>query len=250
MALAGNFDAIASTASYCSDNYSTTSVIFAFRKSTQSGANFYKIVRDNVDLTNYLISSNFPEHDDSSVILYYIDNTCTNLSGHAYQVRTAEDSSGTNESALSASITLNILPSLTSLYTSAGGIGINPFAYQTTGGIGIFRLRQEREDVLGGQEVYQSSRKTKWFAIGDYEQDAKIRRVKLSYKSNKPFKVKLYADHSTIPTHTLVFEQAVLKKMRHKKATLRAKLLQVEIETDKNASQYLEIYGIEIETDG
>ena len=68
MAVGGNFDVIASTASYCSDNYSTTSVIFAFRKSTQSGADHYKIVRDNVDLTAYLPESSFPVHDDSSVI--------------------------------------------------------------------------------------------------------------------------------------------------------------------------------------
>ena len=250
MAVGNNFDIIQTTASFCRDQYSATSVLFAFRKSTQSGADHYKIVRDNVDLTTYLPESSFNVHEDSSVVLYYIDNTATNLSGHTYKVRTAEDTSGTNESALSAGITLYVLASISSVYSISNFLSLNTFSYNATGGIGIFRLRQEREDVLGGQEFYASSRKTKWFAVGDYEQDAKIRRIKLSYKTNKPFKVNIYADHKTTPTHTLIFGQAISKKIARQKATLRAKILQLEIETYKHASHYLEIYGIEVQTDG
>ncbi len=251
MAVGGGFDAIATTASYCRDQYSATQVLFAFRKSTQSGADHYKIIRDNVDLTAYIPESSFSVHDDSSAILYYVDNTATNLSGHTYKVRTAEDTSGTNESDLSAGITLYVLAVVSSAYTTTpfSPVSLNPYNYVVEGGIGISRLRQERESS-GGTEVYQSTRKTKWFAIGDYEKDAKVRRIKLSYKTNRPIKVKVYADHSTTPTHTLTFPQAGLKKIRQMKATLRAKLLQIEIVTDETANHYLEVYGIEVQTDG
>ena len=248
MAVGGGHDQMQTTASYSVDNFSATTVLYAFVKSSQGS--YYRVNRDNSNLTAWLPESSFSVHEQNSNILYYTDSTCTNLSGHTYRIQTADDTSGTNASTLSTGLTLYII-AITNPYANVlSPVSLNPYDYQVSGGTGIYRLRQEREGVIGGQESFQSSRKTKWFTVGDYEKDAKIRRIKLSYKSNKPFKVKIYADHSTTPTHTLEFESSILKKIRRKKATLRAKILQIEIETYYNASHLLEIYGMEIETDG
>ena len=129
-------------------------------------------------------------------------------------------------------------------------VSTNPYNYVAEGGIGVHRLRQEREDVIGGQEMFISKRKTKWFPLKDYENDAKVRRIRMNYKSNRPVTIKVYADYSDNPTHTLVFPQAGNQKMRFKKATLRAKVLQLEVVSENTAYQGLEIFGIEVQTDG
>lgn len=237
--------------------FSSSRVIFVFPKSSDSTPH-YKIIRDGSDLTSFLPESDFAPYSNSSTMLQYTDNTAYTIEipghggGHIYQVQVASDTSGTNASNSSSAMTLGVVASVMNTYDGASFVPIstNSFNYTAEGGIGVHRLRQHDPNTLGGMEMYQSKRKTKWFTLGDYENDAKIRRVRLNYRSNRPVTIKIYKDHQDAPTHSLEFPQATNQKIRYKKATLRAKVVQIEIVSQNIAGHYLEIYGMELETSG
>ena len=232
--------------------YSGKTVVFAFNKSTEVTNPHYKIFRQGTAITDYHPESYFAQSGIDNNTLLYTDTNAPINSNLQYRVSVSEDNSGTNESTMSMSVMLQTLALTVEAYqpTTFTPVSTNPYNYVASGGIGVHRLRQQREGVIGGMEVYQSMRKTKWFPLRDYENDAKLRRVRLNYKSNRPVTVCIYADFQDNPTHTLVFPQAGNQKMRYQKATLRAKMVQVEIKSPNTAGHILEIYGMELLTDG
>tara|TARA_R100000458_G_C8262903_1_gene238251 strand:- start:1034 stop:1483 length:450 start_codon:yes stop_codon:yes gene_type:complete len=121
------------------------------------------------------------------------------------------------------------------------------YNYQADGASAIWRARAINSSV--GMELFKSVRETKWFTLIDYETTAKMRRVRLSYKSARNITVKVYKDFETEPCHHLNFKMSGTRTIERIKASARCKVLKLRIETPSWATGGIEIYGCEIELD-
>lgn len=122
------------------------------------------------------------------------------------------------------------------------------YNYATRGGSAVWRLRALNGNSVGG-EMFPAVRETKWFKLIDYNTSVKMRRVSMSYRSQKPLTVYVYKDFEDTPCHVLSFKKLSKRGIHSVKATARAKAVKIKVVTNVWVTQGVDIYGMEIEVD-
>ena len=119
------------------------------------------------------------------------------------------------------------------------------YNYRTAGGSAVWRLRALNGNSVGS-EFFESVRETKWFNLRGYNNSVKVRRISMSYRSQKPIVVYIYKDFEANPCHTLTFKKLTRRGLHSIKASLRAKCLKVKIQTASWVTGGVDIYGMEV----
>ena len=120
------------------------------------------------------------------------------------------------------------------------------YNYRTQGGSAVWRLRALNGNSVGGEQ-FESVRKTKWFKLVGYDTSVKIRRISMSYRSQKPIQVQVYKDFEELPCHVLTFKKLTRRGITSVKATAKAKCIMIKIKTATWVTGGVDIYGMEID---
>tara|TARA_R100001443_G_scaffold102720_3_gene110962 strand:+ start:592 stop:1029 length:438 start_codon:yes stop_codon:yes gene_type:complete len=125
-------------------------------------------------------------------------------------------------------------------------ISVPIYNYRTQGGSAVWRLRGLNGNSVGG-ELFDSVRNTKWFKLKGYDTSAQIRRISMSYRSQKPIQVYVYKDFENLPCHVITFKKLTRRGITSVKASARAKCLMLKIQTASWVTGGVDIYGMEVE---
>jgi len=120
------------------------------------------------------------------------------------------------------------------------------YNYSSQGGSAVWRLRGLNGNSVGG-EHFESVRETKWFKLSDYDKSVRIRKISMSYRSGKPIRVYVYKDFENEPCHILDFKKLNNRGITSMKASTRAKVLKLKIETQTYVTRGVDIYNVEVD---